>query len=92
LRGSTTHSLRIARDRGLKTVAFPAVGTGIAGFPMQECAEIMLRATATHLQAEAFPETVFFVLFDEAGKNVFEQAWKKLKVEIAADAAGAKGA
>ena len=92
LRGSTTHSLRIARDRGLKTVAFPAVGTGIAGFPMQECAEIMLRATATHLQAEAFPETVFFVLFDEAGKNVFEQAWKKLRAEIAAGAAGAKGA
>ena len=92
LRSSVGHSLRIAKDRELKTIAFPAVGTGIAGFPMQECAEIMLRAAATHLQAEALPETVFFVLFDEAAKNVFEQTWKKLKTEIAAGAAGAKGA
>jgi len=92
LRGSTAHSLRIAKERELKTVAFPAVGTGIAGFPMQECAEIMLRVTARHLQSEELPETVFFVLFDEAAKNVFEQVWKKLKSEIAADAAGAKGA
>ena len=33
LRASTAHSLRIAAERGLKTIAFPAVGTGIAGFP-----------------------------------------------------------
>jgi O-acetyl-ADP-ribose deacetylase len=92
LRGSTMHSLRLAAERRLKTIAFPAVGTGVAGFPMQECAEIMLRVAAMHLQGEAFPETVFFVLFDEAAKNVFEQTWKKLSAELASGAAGAKGA
>src|SRR3984893_7270596 len=34
LRKSTAHALRIASERGLKSIAFPAVGTGIAGFPM----------------------------------------------------------
>jgi len=46
LRHSAAHSLRIANERGLKTIAFPAVGTGIAGFPLKDCAEIMLREAA----------------------------------------------
>src|SRR6266550_4747601 len=50
LRRSAAHSLRIANERGLKTIAFPAVGTGIAGFPLKDCAEIMLREAAQHLK------------------------------------------
>jgi O-acetyl-ADP-ribose deacetylase (regulator of RNase III) len=91
LRGSTMHSLRLATERRMKTMAFPAVGTGVAGFSMQECAEIMLRVSATHLQRESFPETIYFVLFDEAAKSVFEQTWKRLRAEIVSGAAGAKG-
>src|SRR5713226_1106098 len=36
LRHSTAHTLKIANERGLKTIAFPAVGTGIAGFPLKD--------------------------------------------------------
>src|ERR1700686_4523827 len=36
LRGSTAHALRIAAERNLKSIAFPALGTGIARFPMKE--------------------------------------------------------
>ena len=50
LRASTAHSLRIATQNKLKTIAFPAVGTGIAGFPMENCAEIMLAEAVKHLQ------------------------------------------
>jgi O-acetyl-ADP-ribose deacetylase (regulator of RNase III) len=89
LRKSTAHSLRIAAERGLKSIAFPAVGTGVAGFPLQDCAEIMLRVTATHLQGDTSLSTVYFVLFDVAAKRVFDQAWKKLQAEIASGAVGA---
>ncbi|HXW17081.1 MAG TPA: macro domain-containing protein, partial [Candidatus Acidoferrales bacterium] len=41
LRSSTAMSLRLAADKSLKTIAFPAIGTGIAGFPLRDCAEIM---------------------------------------------------
>jgi len=92
LRRSTEHSLRIAKDRELRTVAFPAVGTGIAGFPMDECAKIMLRAAALHMQGNTSPHTIYFVLFDETAKEVFEHTWKKLQAELASGAAGAKGA
>jgi len=79
LRGSTAHALRLAAERGLKTIAFPAVGTGIAGFPMKECAEIMLHEAAEHLRNGSSLETIYFVLFDEEARGVFERTWKRLQ-------------
>jgi O-acetyl-ADP-ribose deacetylase len=88
LRHSAAHTLRIAAERGLKTIAFPAVGTGIAGFPMDECAAIMLREAMQHMKGETSLETIYFVLFDESACDVFTRAWKELQKE----AAGAKSA
>jgi O-acetyl-ADP-ribose deacetylase len=79
LRHSTAHSLRIAADRGLKTIAFPAIGTGVAGFPMKECAEIMLQEALQHLENGTSLETVYFVLFDEGAAEAFRLAWKRLQ-------------
>jgi O-acetyl-ADP-ribose deacetylase len=84
LRKSTAHALRIAAERELKTIAFPAVGTGIAGFPMKECAEIMLQQALLHLQGGSSLETIYFVLFDENACEVFKRAWKRLQTESAA--------
>ena len=89
LRSSTAHSLRIAAERDLKTIAFPAVGTGIAGFPLEECAEIMLREAAQHLSGETSLQTVYFVLFDEEARTVFERAWQRICVGSAPGASGA---
>src|SRR5260370_6214337 len=83
LRHAAVHSLKIANEHGLKTIAFPAVGTGIAGFPLKDCAEIMLREAAEHLRGETSLETVYFVLFDEAAQGVFERAWRKIQAEPA---------
>jgi len=78
LKTSTAHSLRLAAERGLKTIAFPAVGTGVSGFPMQECAEIMLSVAAEHLSKETSLETVYFVLFDEASLDIFAAAHDRM--------------
>jgi O-acetyl-ADP-ribose deacetylase (regulator of RNase III) len=88
LRHATAHSLRIGAERGLKTIAFPAVGTGIAGFPMGQCAEIMLLEAARHLTEETSIETIYFVLFDESACDLFRRAWKKIRKEAAAGATG----
>jgi O-acetyl-ADP-ribose deacetylase (regulator of RNase III) len=76
LRSATAHSLRIAAERGLKTIAFPAVGTGIAGFPMKECAEIMLRECVDSLRRGSSVEKISFVLFDADATSAFESAWR----------------
>lgn len=79
LRSSTAHSLRIADEKGLKTIAFPAVGTGIAGFPMKECAEIMLREVVDHLNRGSSLEKIYFVLFDKEALHTFERVWRGMK-------------
>jgi O-acetyl-ADP-ribose deacetylase (regulator of RNase III) len=73
LRGSTAHSLRIAAEKGLRTIAFPAVGTGIGGFPLSECAAIMLHEVAEHLKRPTTLEKIYFVLFDSKALAAFEK-------------------
>ena len=78
LQTSTAHSLRLAAERGLKTIAFPAVGTGVSGFPMDQCAGIMLGEAARHLLKKTSLEAIYFVLFDEASRLIFTGTWEKL--------------
>jgi len=78
LQTSTAHALRLAMERALKTIAFPAVGTGVSGFPMDQCAEIMLREAVQHLAKETSLETIYFVLFDEPSRAVFASTFNRL--------------
>lgn len=89
LRTSTAHSLRLAAERKLKTIAFPAVGTGVSGFPMDECAQIMLSEAAQHLKGETSLEVIYFILFDTQGREVFRRTWERLQKEMPAGAANA---
>ena len=79
LRKSTAHALRIASESGLKSIAFPAVGTGVAGFPMKECAEIMLHEALQHLQNGTTLEKIYFVLFDQDSCETFQNTWKRVQ-------------
>jgi O-acetyl-ADP-ribose deacetylase (regulator of RNase III) len=83
LRTSTAYSLRIAAQKSLKTIAFPAVGTGIAGFPMKECAEIMLREVQIHLEGPTSLEKVYFVLFDAEAFGIFKKVLAEMPTKSA---------
>src|SRR6202790_2955669 len=80
LRSSTAHALRIAAEKGLRSIAFPAVGTGIAGFPIPECARIMMREVVEHLKKPTSLEMIYFSLFDAQALSEFE----KVLAEMAA--------
>jgi O-acetyl-ADP-ribose deacetylase (regulator of RNase III) len=82
LRSSTAHALRIAAQKELKTIAFPAVGTGIAGFPMRECAEIMLREAAKHLEGPTSLQKIYFVLFDPEALAAFQSVRSELESKV----------
>ncbi len=79
LRASTRNSLRRAAEKSVTSIAFPAVGTGIAGFPMRGCAEIMLDEVANHLQGKTSLQQVRFVLFDQAALKTFQQVWEGMQ-------------
>jgi O-acetyl-ADP-ribose deacetylase (regulator of RNase III) len=56
-------SLKIARDRELRTVAIPAVSTGVYRFPVHRAARIAARQTAAFLAANPLPRRVILVCF-----------------------------
>ncbi|HUS48222.1 MAG TPA: macro domain-containing protein [Phycisphaerae bacterium] len=70
---STRAVLKLAEQNEVKTLALPATGTGIAGFDLRSCAEIMLREVASHISAGTGLTDVHFVLFDARARDVFEQ-------------------
>ena len=71
LRGSTRRSLEIANQRGLRSIALPAVGTGIARFPVEECAQIMLEEVVAHGRNSTTIREVRFVLFGREVESAF---------------------
>jgi O-acetyl-ADP-ribose deacetylase (regulator of RNase III) len=78
LKNATLNSLKVADENGLKSIAFPAISTGIFGFPIRRCAEIMLHATAEHLRGTTGLERVVFCLFGRDSFNVFATELRRI--------------
>lgn len=78
LRDSTANSLKRAVEAGLKSMSFPAVGTGIGGFAVHEAATILLGTVKEHLEGETTLELVRFVLWSESDLHAFETILSRL--------------
>ena len=71
---SATHNSLILADRdGIKTLTFPAISTGIFGFPMDRCAEIMLGTTIDYLNGSTQLEKVVFCLYGLGSYKIFAE-------------------
>jgi O-acetyl-ADP-ribose deacetylase (regulator of RNase III) len=68
-------SLAVADEIGARTVAFPAISTGVYGYPVEEAAPVAIRAVR---DADTQVAEVRFVLFDEASFRAFERALQDL--------------
>ncbi|MCL5406473.1 MAG: macro domain-containing protein [Deltaproteobacteria bacterium] len=74
LRNATLGSLERATEKGIKSIAFPAISTGIFGFPKDRCARIMLKAVSEFLAGrETSLEKVIFCLWSGADLDLFEK-------------------
>ena len=79
LADATRNSLNLAKEKGLTSIAFPAISTGIFGFPKDRCARIMLGTVVEALeQEETSLKEVIFCLWGEESLEVFEEAAKKM--------------
>ena len=67
------NSLRLAADKQLESVAFPGISTGIYGYPKPAAAAIAIREASQFLAENEFPQSVVFVAFDEASRELYEQ-------------------
>jgi O-acetyl-ADP-ribose deacetylase len=67
-------AIALAAELGCASLAFPAISTGVYGFPVDEAAQVALAATSAALAERDSVELVRFVLFDERSKAVFDAA------------------
>ena len=73
LRGAYRRSLELADELDLRSIAFPSLGTGVYGYPLEAAASIALSTVLAYLQGDTRLERVTFVLFSAGDLAVFER-------------------
>ena len=82
LRNATLNSLKLADQHRIESIAFPAISTGIFGYPKDRCAEIMLKTTIEYLRQNSGKSSlrrVIFCLYDEETYNIFRETLERLE-------------
>ena len=78
LKSAYQECIRLASARKIKSIAFPAISTGVYGYPVQDAAHIALKTTIDYLKEHSDIELVRFVLFDRKTYDIFIEELKKL--------------
>lgn len=78
LKRVTINVLKIATENNLESIAFPAISTGIFGYPLDRCAEIMLSETKGYASKSELPKRMIFCLYDDKAYKIFEDYYKKI--------------
>lgn len=73
LRSAYRNSLTLATENECKTVAFPAISTGIYGYPKEDAAQIAVDTVLDWLGDQSLPEIVTFVLFSAEDLAIYER-------------------
>jgi len=72
------NSLRLAAERGLETIAFPCISTGVYGYPKAEACEVAVAAVTDWLAGNDLPREVIFCCFCEDDRELYAAAGDKL--------------
>jgi O-acetyl-ADP-ribose deacetylase len=72
VRTTTRRTLEVAEELGARSVALPAFGTGVGGFPLEECASIMVDVARTHEPGSL--ERVVFAVYGDEAEDAFRSA------------------
>ena len=76
LKNATLNSLKLMDEHKLKTIAFPAISTGIFGYPLDRCSKIMISTAKEYLNSNTQIDEVIFCLYTTSDFDVF---FKELK-------------
>lgn len=67
------NSLRLAKEHGVESIAFPAISTGVYGYPIREATEVAVETVSDFLRAEEVPNRVVFCCFSEGDLAVYRE-------------------
>jgi len=79
IRKTTRSTLELAEKHGIESIDFPALGTGVGGFPIDECAAIMISEAHDFLEKSSGVKSVGFILFDQTSYQAFADELLKYK-------------
>lgn len=79
IRQATVASLNIAEQLELRSIAFPAFGTGVGDFPMMACAHLMISTVQGYREKAKSLQRVLFCLWDEYGFKLFSEKLKEYR-------------
>lgn len=83
LKNATRNSLKVAGENNLKSITFPAISTGIFGYPLDRCSEIMLEQAADYASKGTELERIVFCLYDDRAYKQFESTLKQMNLQPA---------
>jgi O-acetyl-ADP-ribose deacetylase (regulator of RNase III) len=78
LAGAHRRCLELAIEHDCRSIAFPAISTGVYGYPLDQAARVAIRAVMVFLQEHGRPELVRFVLFGQPAYEAFAAALAEL--------------
>ncbi|MFX1456441.1 MAG: macro domain-containing protein [Promethearchaeota archaeon] len=76
LRNATLNSLKLLDEHNLKSIAFPAISTGIFGYPIERCSKVMIATVKEYLNRDTQINEVIFCLFTSSDYEVFDKELK----------------
>ncbi len=78
LADATLNSLKIAQKKNIKSIAFPAISTGIFHFPIKRCSEIMIKVAMDFLRKNKHPEEIILCLYGERAYSIFQGTFERM--------------
>jgi O-acetyl-ADP-ribose deacetylase (regulator of RNase III) len=78
LRSSYLNSLKLAEEKGIKSISFPALSTGAFGYPLREAAQIALQTIIDYLKAKTKIKLVRMVLYDKNSFDVHKEVLEEI--------------
>ena len=79
------NSLKVAKEHGIRSIAFPSISTGVYSYPLQQAAAVAVHAVSEFIVANPNAiDEVIWVLFDPRTKAAYDKALKTLEAELAA--------
>lgn len=78
VRRAVRKSLLKAKAKGIKSISFPAIGSGIGGLSMDNCAQVSIEEARNHLAGETSLQEIRFVLFTDEGYSTFSEYYERI--------------
>lgn len=77
LRNAYWNSLNLAKEKGIRSIAFPSISTGAYSFPIAEAAQIAVKTVLEYISENRIPEVIRFVLFSDKDLQIYQKTWER---------------